>query len=66
MKQKLLHLLDILTSSESEIGCLAVVEMLSLPQRLYSVLCPAAADTSQAKFNKQTVLALLLGQWTFR
>lgn len=66
MKQKLLHFLYILTSSVSEIGHLAVVEMLSLPQRLYSMLCPGAADTTEAKFNKQTVLVLHLGQWTFR
>lgn len=64
MKQKLL--LDTLTSSGSEIVHLAVVEMLSLPQRLRSVLCPGAADISEAKFNKQTVLALHLDQWTFR
>lgn len=45
---------------------LAVVEMLSLPQRLYSVSCPGATDNNEAKFSKQTVLALHLGQWTFR
>lgn len=44
----------------------AIVEMLSLPQRLYSMFGPEATGTNDTKFNKQTVLALHLGHWIFR
>ena len=46
--------------SGSEIVHLATVEMLSLPQRLYSVLCPEAAGTNDTEFNKQALSWLFI------
>lgn len=38
----------------SEIVHLTLVEMLSLPQRLNSMLCPGAAGINETKFNQQS------------
>lgn len=38
----------------------AIVEMLSLPQRLYSLLCVGAAGTNYSQFNKQTLSWLFI------